>query len=81
MIRHAMDVVKVAINELNPRQIPVITLDQPLYAIVKEVQWNWPDTFGEDLFVVMLGALHTEMAAWKRAGNWLRGSGWTQVLF
>ena len=80
MIRHAMDVVKAAVNELNPGQIPVITLDQPLYAIAKEVQWNWPDTFGEDLFVVMLGALHTEMAAWKTAGNWLQDSGWTQAL-
>ena len=43
MIRHAMDVVKAATNELNPGQIPVITLDQPLYAIAKQVQWNWPE--------------------------------------
>uniref|UniRef100_UPI00358F05C7 uncharacterized protein n=1 Tax=Myxine glutinosa TaxID=7769 RepID=UPI00358F05C7 len=80
MIRHAMDVVKAAINELNPGQIPVVTLDQPLYAIAKQVQWNWPDTHGEDLFVVMLGGLHTEMAALKTAGDWLQDSGWTQAL-
>lgn len=44
MIRHAMDVVKAAVNKLNPGQVPVVTFDKPLYAIAKQVQWNWPNS-------------------------------------
>ncbi len=75
-----MNVVKAAINKLNPGQAPVVTLDQPLFAIAKQIQWNWPSTHGENLFVIMLGGLHTEMASLKTAGDWLQGSGWTQAL-
>ena len=42
MIRHSMSVVRKAVQFLNPGQIPVVTFDQPLYAIAKQVQWNWP---------------------------------------
>ena len=80
MIRHSMIVVRDAVQFLNPGQIPVVTFDQPLYAIAKQVQWNRPDMFGEDQFVVMLGGLHIEMASFKALGNWLDGSGWTDVL-
>ena len=59
MIRHDMDVVKSAVNKLKPGQIPVVTLDQPLIAIAKQIQWNWPITHDEELFVIMLGGLHT----------------------
>uniref|UniRef100_A0A1X7TS12 Uncharacterized protein n=1 Tax=Amphimedon queenslandica TaxID=400682 RepID=A0A1X7TS12_AMPQE len=31
MIRHSMDVIKQAVDKLHPSQVPVITLDQPLY--------------------------------------------------
>ena len=41
---------------LHPGQCPVITMDQPLYGIAKQIQWTWPDIFGEDKFVVMMGA-------------------------
>ncbi|VDI61335.1 Hypothetical predicted protein [Mytilus galloprovincialis] len=40
MIRHAMNVIMNNVNFLNPGQLPVITCDQPLYAIAKSVQWN-----------------------------------------
>ena len=33
MIRHSMDVVKMAFDILHPKQVPIITMDQPLYAI------------------------------------------------
>ena len=80
MIRHSMSVVRKAVQFLNPGQIPVVTFDQPLYAIAKQVQWNWPEQFGEDQFVVMLGGLHIEMTAFKALGGWLDGSGWTDCL-
>ena len=80
MICHSMNVVKKAVFKLNPEQVPVIALDQPLYALAKTIQWNWPNTFGEDKFVIMFGGLHIEMAAFKLLGNLLQGSGWTSAL-
>ena len=80
MIRHSMDIVSKAVQSLNPGQVPIITADQPLYTIAKQIQWNWPGTHGEDKFVVMFGGLHIEMAALKAIGNLLDGSGWGSAL-
>ena len=80
MIRHAMDVIKVAVEELNPGQVPVVTLDQPLYALAKTIQWSWPERYGEHQFVIILGGLHIEMAGLKVIGNWLEDSGWVEAL-
>ena len=38
-----MDVIQQAVQKLNSAQVPVITLDQPLYVIAKLIQWNWPE--------------------------------------
>ena len=75
MIRHSMSVVRKAVQFLNPGQIPVVTFEQTLYAIAKQVKWNWPEQFGEDQFVEMLGGLHIEMAAFKALGD-----GWMAVV-
>ena len=80
MICHAMKVAISATNTLSPGQIPVLTLDQPLYAIAKNIQWNRPAYFGENHLLIMLGGLHTEMAAIKTLGDLLDGSGWTAAL-
>ena len=45
---------------LNPGQTTVLGADQPLYAIIKLIQWQFPDTLGEDKLVVIMGALHIE---------------------
>ena len=80
MIRHSMDMIKLAVQKLNPAQVPVITLDQPLYAITKKIQWNWPENYGENQFVIVLGGLHIEMAGLKVIGDWLEDSGWVEAL-
>jgi len=80
MIRHSMDVIKRAVEHLNPGQVPVLTVDQPLFAIAKIIQWNWPESYGEDKFVILLGGLHIEMATLATLGDLLDGSGWTNVL-
>ena len=56
MMKHEMSVIKKATEFLNPGQIPVTVCDQPLFAIAKVVQLNWPATHGENVHVVMLGA-------------------------
>jgi len=80
MICHAMKIVRSAVHSVNPGQIPVLTMDQPLYSLGKLIQWNWPDRYGESNFLLMLGGLHTEMAVLKTLGSWLDGSGWTTAL-
>ena len=58
----------------------MITLDPPLYAIAKRIQWNWPEQYGENRFVIILGGLHIEMAGLKVIGDWLEDSSWVQAL-
>ncbi len=70
MIKHGMDVVRQAIQHLNPGQIQVTTFDQP----------RWPVTHGESVHVVMFGGLHIEMALWNTLGDLLEASGWTTAL-
>ena len=43
MIKHGMDVIKQATQYKNPLQTPVLTVDQPLYAIAKQIQWFRPE--------------------------------------
>lgn len=80
MVKHGMDVLRQAKTFLNANQIPVITVDQPLFALAKMVQWKWPASHGEQGYVVLLGGLHIEMALWSVLGDLLAGSGWTTAL-
>ena len=80
MIVHGMNIIKQNVEFLNPGQTPVIAFDQPLFALAKQVQWNYPERFGEDKMVIMFGGLHIEMCAFKTIGDWLEESGWTSAL-
>lgn len=42
-------------------------MDQPLYTVAKEIQWNWKDCYGGQKIVIMFGGLHIEMAL----GGWV----------
>ena len=75
-----MDVIWSAVQHINPVQTPVITFDQPLFAIVKEIRWKWWEKYGEDKFIFLFGGLHIELAALKTAGDRLEGSGWVEAL-
>ena len=75
-----MDVTQQAVHQLNPGQVHVLTLDQPLHAIAKQIHWNWPSGYGEDKFVILLGGLHLEMTSVATIGHLLNGSGWTHTL-
>ena len=60
---------------LNPGQTSVIGAEQPLYALIKLIQWQYPDTLGEDKM-----ALHIEDNIHIMIGKLLRDSGWTTVI-
>ncbi|KAK3923417.1 Envelopment polyprotein [Frankliniella fusca] len=80
MMRHTLEVVGKAVAKVNSEQIPVVVGDQPLYALLKQVQYTFPDTHGENKYFIMMGGLHIEMAALRIVGDWLDGSGWVSAL-
>ena len=55
MVKHGMDIIKQITVRVNPGQIPVFTVDQPLFAITKKIQWRWPDEYGERQYVILMG--------------------------
>ena len=54
-MKHTMEIVKENTEFINAGQTPVIGADQPLYAICKQLQWQFPESLGEDKFVMKLG--------------------------
>lgn len=72
-IKHSLEKIKEAVGFLNPTQSPVVTADQPLFALAKQIQWTWPHEFGN--FVFILGGLHIEMTILKMIGRILNNSG------
>ena len=80
MLRHSLDIILSSVRALNGTQIPVVAVDQPLFALCKLIQWNWPDRYGEDHFVIMFGAFHIEQAWLRLIGKWMDGCGWTDVI-
>ena len=80
MVKHGMSIIKRTTAHVNPGQTPVMTVDQPLFALAKMIQWEWSDDYGVDKFVVLMEGLHIEMAMLKVLGDWLEGSGWTYVV-
>ena len=69
MIQHSMKIVKEGVAYVNPDQTPVIAVDQPLFAIAKQIQWEKADLYGEEKYVVMMGGLYVEMASLKMVGQ------------
>ena len=80
MKHHCLHVIGAAIPHVNPNQVPVICLDQPRYALAKQIQWLIPGDYGEDKYIILLGGLHIELTAFKALGHWLEGSGWVESL-
>ena len=78
MVKHGMTIVHDTTTFCNPGQIPVMTVDQPLFALAKQVQW--PGYLGENKFIVLLGSLHIEIALWRMIGDLLADLGWTTVF-
>ena len=46
-----------------------MTVDQPLYALAKQIQWTKLGHIDDDHFLVMMGDLHIEMTFMKCIGK------------
>jgi len=51
-----------------------------VYAVAKGLQWKYPELYGEDRVVMLMGGLHIEMAIQNMIGKWLASSGWTDIF-
>ena len=54
MARHTMDIIEHVHKKLELDQPLVITADQPVYTIGKEVQWLYPDEYGDHKVLMMM---------------------------
>ena len=77
---HCMSVIVDTIKKINPDQIPIDTCDQPVFALTKEVQWRYPETFSDDLYLSILGGLHIEQEVLTIHGDFINGSGLAEIL-
>ena len=47
----------------------MITADQPVYALLKNLQWAMPQAYGESKISIMVGGLHIDMAVEPAIGT------------
>ena len=76
-VRHCTNQVKRITERLNPGQPAVITADQPVYAVGKQVQWMFPTEFKDVIW--LLDPLHIEKNFLEAIGRWSEGSGWKKI--
>ena len=77
-----LDIIKRLTFLLNPTQNSVVTMDEPLYAITKQVQWCFFSIeYGKDNLVVLLWGLHEEKASFSMLGVITKESGWVGTCF
>ena len=55
LLSRVMNLVSEAAERLSSNQTSVLTMDQPLSAIAKEIQRLWPDSFSNNKYVIMMG--------------------------
>ena len=56
---HCMKIVEET-TQLNPGQIFVHESDQPVYRLLKELQWRFSSRFGPKKYFCLFGSLHLE---------------------
>ena len=77
-IRHCMRIVKGITEKLSAGQSSVITGDQPVYTLGKQMQWMYLSEFENVMW--MMGPLQIEMAFMAVIGDWLTGPGWDTIF-
>ncbi|KAK3924496.1 3-dehydroquinate synthase, partial [Frankliniella fusca] len=80
MVKHGLNIVISITSMVNAGQTPVMCMDQPLYALGKILQWNWPETYGEHKIVLIMGGLHIEQAFLRLLGSFMEECGWAQIF-
>ena len=79
MTHHCFEVIHGAVQYVNPDQIPVMRMDQPLFAKMKQLKWSMGTMYGENKFMLLFGGIHIQLTH-KCLGHWMEGSGWVEVI-
>ena len=80
MLKHGVDLIAAVTKYLNGDQPVVIGVDQSIFAIGKQLQWNFPEQYGCDKVLFMFGPLHIEMDFLRILGAYMEGCGWTSIV-
>ena len=80
MQKHCIEVTKAAVDILNPGQVVVDVSDQLVYALSRQLQNIYPNTFGPGKYFPMFGGLHIEKVLLIIHGQLVRGNGLCQLL-
>ena len=77
---HCMETVEKTTQLLNPDQICVDESDQPVYKLLKELRWGFPDRFDPEKYFCLFGSLHLEKSILLLCGSLIEGSGLDKVM-
>ena len=77
---HCMKIFEKTTLLLNPGQIFVDESDQPVYRLLKELQWRFSDRFGTEKYFCLLGSLHLEISILLLCGLLIEGSGLDKIM-
>ena len=72
-----MDLIQQLTEKQNPGKNPVITADQPVNALGKQIQWIHPEKFKDIIW--FMGRLHLEMVLGSVIDQYLDGSGLVDI--
>ena len=75
-----MKIVEKTTQLLNFVQIFVDESDQPVYRLLKELQWRFSSRFGLEKYFCLLGSLHLEKSILLLCGLLIEGSGLDKIM-
>ena len=61
LVKHGMDVIAKATEHENRGKVPVLTVDQPLFAITKKIPWSWLDVYGDNFCLLQRFATNVQI--------------------
>ena len=75
-----MEIVEKTTQLLNSGQIFVDESNQPVYRLLKELQWRFSNGFGPEKYFWLCGSLHLEKSILLLCGLLIEGSGLDKIM-
>ena len=79
MLKHALKIITSLVHKVNPGQTIIVACDQPIFKVIKQIQWKTAE-FNEQRLIPMFGGLHLEMGIFSVIGKLLTDSGWLELI-
>ena len=75
-----MEIVEKTTTLLNFSEIFVDESDQPVYRLLKELQWGFSNGFGPEKYFWLFGSLHVEKSILLLCGLLIEGSALDKIM-